>query len=400
MTHATPHRHRCRRFHVLIVFFSLTIYTWLNLPEAALAADIPCTRQPILGREEPIIVSAGGTPQTVIAKIDTGAKYSSIDMQLARSLGLNLTDAKTVTMRSALGDELRPLAEIHMTIAGSPMETVVTVADRSTLSTVALVGQADLRGFLVDSSARRLTTATAGHMSDMPCPDTGPLNASRAHYSAGATPQRADQMVLTVLPLALLVVVVCRSLIGIQTFGLFAPVLIAVTFLNSGLLTGAVVFGLVLLAGLLVHPLLARLRLARVPRMALLLIVVVLALLTAQAGLQRFLPHGRWAVSLPVVVAAMVIEQFWAGWERIGPADALKTATWTILVTAVTWGVLALSIVEIVADRAPFALILLSGGSCIVLGRYRGLRLVELWRFRSFVQQQDRELSVPSRLQP
>lgn len=115
----------------------------------------------ILGEEEMIELSTreGGETIEVLAKVDTGAGYSSIDEDLAKDLGIDLDDPEdTVKIDSANGVKRRPLVPVRIKVAGKTLDTRVTVADRSELSKVALLGSRDLDGFLIKPNAEQLTS--------------------------------------------------------------------------------------------------------------------------------------------------------------------------------------------------------------------------------------------------
>jgi hypothetical protein len=115
----------------------------------------------ILGEEELIELSAreGGERREVLAKIDTGAGYSPIDRDLAEDLGIDLDDPEDeVEIESANGEEKRPLVRVRIRVAGSTLDTRVTVTDRSELSKGVLIGTRDLDGFLIKPNEERLTS--------------------------------------------------------------------------------------------------------------------------------------------------------------------------------------------------------------------------------------------------
>jgi hypothetical protein len=94
----------------------------------------------------------------VLAKIDTGAGYSSIDEDPAEDLGIDLNGPEdTIEIESANGEEKRPLVRVHIRVAGKTLDTRATVTDRSELSKDVLLSSRDLDGFLVKPNAERLT---------------------------------------------------------------------------------------------------------------------------------------------------------------------------------------------------------------------------------------------------
>jgi alpha-L-glutamate ligase-like protein len=89
----------------------------------------------------------------VEAKIDTGALRSSIDVELAKELGLSSEDRVLYYRhyRSALGKgHERPVIGLTFWLNGRKISTTVNVADRTGLKTRFLIGRLDLEGFLVN----------------------------------------------------------------------------------------------------------------------------------------------------------------------------------------------------------------------------------------------------------
>lgn len=84
------------------------------------AQATPGAERIVLGDEESVEVSyEGGKPVEVLANMDTGAGYASIDEELARDMGMDVDDPPdTVTIESSLGEEERPLFPVELKMAG------------------------------------------------------------------------------------------------------------------------------------------------------------------------------------------------------------------------------------------------------------------------------------------
>lgn len=103
--------------------------------------------------EEIKIRARDGQRIPISARIDTGAFRSSIDRKLARKWGLlkkdNILWRRRFAYRSASARQSRPVIGLTFWLAGRRIKTSTSVADRSRMKTLMIVGRNDLDGFLV-----------------------------------------------------------------------------------------------------------------------------------------------------------------------------------------------------------------------------------------------------------
>ena len=192
--------------------------------------------------------------------------------------------------------------------------------------------------------------------------------------------------VILLIPLGALLVVIFRNIIGIKTFGTFMPVLIALSFRETQLLWGIILFSLVIAIGLAIRFYLENLKLLVVPRLSAILIAVIIII----AGLNIFtynmgLPLGLSVSLFPIVILAMAIERMSIVWDERGPGEALSQGLGTLFVSAVIYYVIKNQIVEHIMFFFPELLFILFGIT-LLLGRYSGFRLIELYRFKEFIR--------------
>lgn len=93
----------------------------------------------------------------ILAKIDTGAWSSAIDVGLATDLGL-FDEGKIKGFRrklSSLGEENRPVIPVTVWVSGKKISTHMTVSDRSLLRYLVIIGREDLKGFVVNPEIER-----------------------------------------------------------------------------------------------------------------------------------------------------------------------------------------------------------------------------------------------------
>jgi len=90
--------------------------------------------------EDVIVYGEKGKSRKIIARVDSGATKSSIDVRLAAELRLGPI-INTMTVRSTHGNTLRPVVKTKIKIAGKNIESEVSLADRTYMKYRLLVGQ-------------------------------------------------------------------------------------------------------------------------------------------------------------------------------------------------------------------------------------------------------------------
>ena len=194
--------------------------------------------------------------------------------------------------------------------------------------------------------------------------------------------QGVYRVLLTVPPGALLIVLI-RNVVGFRTFGTFMPVLIALAFRETGLAWGVGLFVLILALGLTARFYLEKLQLLLVPRLAAVLICIILLMtLLSVAGQRLGLYQGLAVALFPMVILTLTVERMALTWEELGAAEALRQAAGRLAVAVL--GYAAMSSVWLNHLLFVFPeLLLLVLAAVLLLGRYTGYRLTELWRFRA-----------------
>jgi hypothetical protein len=197
--------------------------------------------------------------------------------------------------------------------------------------------------------------------------------------------QMVYRVVLT-MPIGALLIVLLRNVVGIKTFGTFAPILIALAFRETRLLNGVLLFVGIVSLGLLGRFYLERLKLLLVPRLASILTIVVLmmaalSVLTYQLGIGA----GLSVALFPMVILTMTIERMSIGWEEAGPREALQQAAGSLLAASLAYLAMTDRQLQHLVFMFP-ELLLIVLAAMLVLGRYTGYRLTELTRFRALAR--------------
>jgi hypothetical protein len=189
--------------------------------------------------------------------------------------------------------------------------------------------------------------------------------------------------VLLMIPVGTLLIVILRNMVGIRTFGTFLPVLVALAFRETSLIYGIILFLIVVSAGLAVRMYLERLQLLLVPRLASVLIIVVMLMVAISILSYRLgIETGLSIALFPMVILTMVIERMSVVWEERGPSDAMIDAAGTLFVAALAYWVMGLEQVRYLVFVFPEVLFVLLAIT-LLIGRYTGYRLSEIRRFRA-----------------
>lgn len=192
--------------------------------------------------------------------------------------------------------------------------------------------------------------------------------------------------VMIVIPIGVLVILILRNLGGLQTLGTFTPVLIALAFRETQLGFGIFLFTVITALGLSLRSYLEHLKLQMLPRLSVVLTFVVvliatISLFSHKLGLER----GLSVALFPMVILTMTIERLSITWEERGGSHAFKVALGTLF--AATLAHLLMSVPELVYFVFTFpAVLMILVGFMLAMGRYRGYRLTELFRFKAFLK--------------
>lgn len=194
---------------------------------------------------------------------------------------------------------------------------------------------------------------------------------------------------LLMLPVIATIVAFSRQIIGIKAFGIYTPSIITFAFLafgEKGLKYGVAIFLAVLGVGILSRYLLRPFRLLYLPRVAITLSIIsltILGILALGASLKR---TGLAAVDIfPLLIMITLTEKFVATQIEQGSKTALILAFETLVISVIGFFVLSQAWLRDFFLHYPWA-ILLTLLINIGLGKWTGLRLIELIRFRAILR--------------
>lgn len=186
---------------------------------------------------------------------------------------------------------------------------------------------------------------------------------------------------ILVLPVIAALIVVARTVVGVETFGTFSPVIVSLAFVTTGLQWGTAIFAVIVGVGAVVRGILQRVRLQLVARLAILIAIVAgtmagLTVLGASFGIGALINVSIF----PMVIMAGVIENFSSSQAELGTREAVRLAVNTLVLSALCY--LAVDLTGLQSILLSFPELLLAAIVVdIGLGKWRGLRWLEYLRF-------------------
>jgi len=216
---------------------------------------------------------------------------------------------------------------------------------------------------------------------------TNPIKyAIKGAVDAGVPPNTI--VLLLLLPVVATAIASARHLLGIRGFGIFLPAALSIVFVATGPILGIVLFLVIVVISTAVRMALRRfkIKLQYLPKMALLLWFVVMGVLGVLFTTPIVQHPDLTNVSIfPVLVLVLLAEDF----SRIQSGKSAKTAinlaTETLILSLASYVLLTLKTMQEFALLNPEILLLTIIVIDYLVGKYVGLRFIELWRFRKLI---------------
>jgi hypothetical protein len=194
---------------------------------------------------------------------------------------------------------------------------------------------------------------------------------------------------LLMLPIVVTLVAFFRQVIGIKAFGIYTPSIITFALLAfdpNGLKYGIAIFVSVIAVGTLSRLLMKQFRLLYLPRVAMTVSIVSLAILGVLVIGGMFQRTGLAAVSIfPLLIMITLAEKFVATQIEKGSRIALILAVETLVISVAGYFLVSWTALVAFILHYPW-IILLTFVINFSLGKWTGLRVIELLRFRKIIR--------------
>lgn len=210
------------------------------------------------------------------------------------------------------------------------------------------------------------------------------------HQAVAAGVPVSTIVLILLLPILIAVIAALRHLVGIRGFGIFTPTMIAVALYATGIIPGLFLFFSVLAMTNFGRFVLRKikLRIHYLPRMALLFWFISLAILLVIL----FVPLIGWRevayVSIfPILILILLSEAFIDVQKGRSLREAVKITTETLFLAFVCFAIMKLQALQKFVLLYPGITLIIVPVFDILIGRYTGIRLLELFRFRRVLRE-------------
>ncbi|GLR75300.1 inactive transglutaminase family protein [Aliivibrio sifiae] len=208
------------------------------------------------------------------------------------------------------------------------------------------------------------------------------------NFSIHSLPLEEQSMFKTIMliPIGALMVVFLRVIVGLKTSGTFMPVLIAVAFVQTQLVTGIVGFLLIVGTGLVIRSYLSKLNLLLVARISAVIITVIMIIsIFTIVAFKIGLTAGLSITFFPMIILSWTVERMSILWEEEGWKEVATQGGGSLLTAVLIYIAMTNPFVQhLTFNFIGVQLIILA--VILMLGNYTGYRLSELRRFKPLAE--------------
>ena len=195
-------------------------------------------------------------------------------------------------------------------------------------------------------------------------------------------------VLLILFPVVALIIAFSRHVVGLRGFGVYTPAVLSVALVSTGIIEGIILFLVVILSSMLMQRTLKKLNLAHLPKTSIVLwgvclMMILFLLLTAYMDVKVFFGLSIF----PMLIIISLSENFTSTQLFSTTREAVRLTAETIFLASISALIINNSEVQRLVVTHPELVLLLTLIADILVGRYKGLRLMELSRFKTLIKE-------------
>ncbi len=189
-------------------------------------------------------------------------------------------------------------------------------------------------------------------------------------------------ILLLVLPIIATILTFLKQVIGLTTFGLYTPSIVSLSFLALGWWVGIISLLFIVIVGYIARMLLRRWRLLYIPKVAIIITIVSIALLVLLGFGAIF---GKVTITRDTVFILLIMSTLAENFINLKTEEG-----WSSAIFGITETLFGSALCVIIVQASSFQAFILAYPEIILLslvinaylGKWTGLRLIEYFRFR------------------
>ncbi len=196
-------------------------------------------------------------------------------------------------------------------------------------------------------------------------------------------------VLLLLFPFIAAIIAASRHIVGLRGFGIYIPAVLSVAFVSTEILSGVIFFIAVLLAAIITRKIVRKFKFPYLPRTSMILwgvsvFILGLLMLSSKLALHELLTINIF----PLLILILLTENFMDSQLFNSQQEALKLTLETLLIAIFCSLIINQDVVQQFVLLYPEISLLGTALFNYLIGRYKGLRLLELMRFRSILTQE------------
>ncbi len=193
-------------------------------------------------------------------------------------------------------------------------------------------------------------------------------------------------VLLLLFPLIAAIIAASRHIVGLGGFGIYIPAVLSVAFVSTEIISGIIIFIAVLIGATLTRKIVRYFRFPYLPRTAMILwgvsvFILTLLILSSQIALFELLTISIF----PILIIILLTENFMESQLFSSQKIALRSTLETLLIAIICSLIISQQAVQEFVLLRPELTLTLTAVANYLIGRYTGLRLLELTRFNSIL---------------
>jgi len=205
-------------------------------------------------------------------------------------------------------------------------------------------------------------------------------------------------IILLSIPVMATLVTVSRHIFGWKGLGVLLPLIMTFSLVSLGIIYGVLISVIASLIAILVRAIIKKVRVHYFSRISIILASICLFLIIIFAIVEAFgLGQVFNLPVLPIVLIIVAEEEFIGEFLKHGSKNAFMLYVETLCISTIGYFLIKWSFYRLFLLNWPFALIFLVIVLNIFVGRWKGLRFIEFYRFRKVIKAEKDKISTESK---